>query len=38
MVESTLIMWEDLGLSPMYAILCCLIIINFNNKHNRVEW
>jgi len=23
MVESTLIVWEDLGLSPMYAIFVC---------------
>jgi len=38
MVESTLIVWEDLGLSLMYTIVYYLIIIVFNNMIEHVEW
>jgi len=39
MVESTLLCWKDLGLSPMYAnyVLFDLLLI-FNNMHEYIEW
>jgi len=39
MVESTLIVWEDMGLSPMYAnyMLFDLLLIFNNNMHDHVE-
>jgi len=40
MVKSTLIVWEDLGLSLMYANygLFYLLLIFNNNMHDHVEW
>jgi len=39
MVESTLIVWEGLGSSPMYAnyVLFYLLLIFNNNMHDHVE-
>jgi len=33
MVESTWFVWEDLGLSPMYANYVLLFIIDFNDMY-----
>jgi len=39
MVKSTLIVWEDLGLSPIYASYVLFdFIINFNIIHGHVGW
>jgi len=37
MVESTLIMWEDLGLSPKYANCVLFIFYYFNNMNVHVN-
>ena len=33
-----LIVWEDLGSSLMYAKLCVILIVHFNNIIDWVEW
>jgi len=38
MVESTLIVWEDLGLSPMYANCVCFCYYCFNDMLGHISY
>jgi len=38
MVESTLIVWKDLGSSTMYTIYVLFNCYYFNYVHDHVEW